>query len=152
MTELLSKTARAPDIQPAPSEFDPHQLRLLGHLAESLKASQQALLAHDRARLDRLTAEQTLLCQQLSLAATETTQKGCGEHLGSGSEAAPSAEIVAAHQRVLHLGRVQQFLLQRAQQSLRVIANLISGTRSGYVPAPGNRGIELRPLSLDEED
>jgi len=110
-----------------PAAREPDRLRLLCELAASLQASQQALLARDVAGLERLTAEQALLGRQI-------------RHSGD----ARSEAVLAAEKRVLDLGRIQNFLLDRAQRSLRTASNRAAGPHSDYAPARATGSIELR--------
>ncbi len=55
------------------------------------------------------------------------------------SEPNSAALLREAQSRVLHLGRVQLALLARAQQSVRILANLLAGTAGDYAP-PRNAG------------
>lgn len=120
-------------------------LALLGELAQSLEASQHAVLSHDLEQLTRLTAEQNLLANRiLPLAQGQTSTYR--PTLASQVEADCASEIFSAERRILHLGRVQHVLLQRARQYSQAISNLLAGTDSNYGPPAQNRGIELHSL------
>jgi hypothetical protein len=101
---------------------------LFSNLESSLRASQQALLHHDVARLERLTAEQSLLAHSLAVYRQRSIADG---------NKIPSLflpELRERATRVLHHGRVVEALLGRAQRFLRVIANLAAGTGASYAP------------------
>jgi len=95
---------------------------LLAHLKANFHASQHALLARDLGRLESLAAEQAGL--RLAMA-----------HVLNQRWLQPDllpADLSREARDVLQLGRVQSALLDRAQQSLRTIANLLAGTQAAY--------------------
>jgi DNA-binding MurR/RpiR family transcriptional regulator len=129
-------------------ETDPSQLSesyvvLLRQLAASLEFSTQAVVSGHVTRLEERTAAQRLLWQKV-LALSQ-----CSDH-HSNSDWPATAEVLAAQRRVLHLGRVQHALLQRAQQNLRAVSNQLAGLHSGYAPIRGEEGVELRPVGKEE--
>ena len=104
---------------------------LLGELESSLQASQKALLCCDVAGVERGTEEQIRLRE--SLASLWTSDSSAT--FVPLSEPNSAALLRAAQSRVLHLGRVQLALLARAQQSVRILANLLAGTAGDYGPS-----------------
>lgn len=122
----------------SPSDCDSEALRLalLGDLESSLRASGQAILSRDVAKLERVTEEQAVLNRRLLLLPPE---------VGRVSPAATSA-----HRRVLALVRIQSALLQRAVYRLRVLANWIAGTRAEYRPVSGNSAV-VASVSVEED-
>ena len=108
---------------------------LLGELESSLLASQKALLCGDVTEVERGAVEQKRLREALTILWTSDST--------ATFETFPqpdSALLRPAQLRILHLGRVQIALLARAQQSLRILANLLAGTAGDYGP-PRNAGI-----------
>jgi hypothetical protein len=113
----------------ARSEFDRETFALLFHLESSLRASQQALLDRDVRMLDRLTAEQSCLVRRVS----DLWQRRAVSPADEVSiPLFPALREIAW--RVLHLGRIHQALLSRAQRSLRVAVNMAAGTGATYSP------------------
>ena len=103
-------------------------LALLSDLEVSLQASQQALLARDLVRMEHLTTKQSLLAQRL----LTWWQK----HERSAEDESPtvSPPVRSIAQRLLHLGRIQDALLGRAERSLCLVSRLVAGTGASYAP------------------
>ena len=118
---------------------------LLGELESSLLASQKALLCGDVTELERGAVEQKRLREALTLLWTS----GSTATFETFSE--PNSTLLRPAQlRILHLGRVQLALLARAQQSVRILANLLAGTAGDYGP-PRNAGAVCPSRSEAEE-
>jgi hypothetical protein len=109
-------------------------LELLGELKASLELTQKALLAHDLESLERGTHEQMRWRQALAVLWAES-RHGANARVEMQGESPVPAELQAALSRVLHLGRVQSFLLARAQRSLATMAYLLAGPQASYGPA-----------------
>jgi flagellar biosynthesis/type III secretory pathway chaperone len=116
-------------------------LALLHDLETSLQASQQALLARDLPRLEQLTREQNAL--RRDLVALWTAAKTLPTKT-SISEDSLALELRTSAARVLHLGRIQLALLDRAQRSLRALSRLIAGPQASYGPFAGVEEIAVR--------
>jgi hypothetical protein len=108
-------------------------------LEASLLSSQKALLARDLAGVEQGTLEQMCLRRAL-----EILRPWDGARTSDSEQ--PSSELRATAMRILHLGRVQGALLDRAQRSLRMISNLLAGPEANYGPplcgrdlSPGHR-------------
>lgn len=87
-------------------------------IEESLQLSQRALLVHDLQEFEHQTALQAELSGVLASCLPDRISEECAVH--------------ASYFRVLHLGRVQLSLLQRAQRSLRIFSHLLALSESGY--------------------
>jgi hypothetical protein len=123
-------------------------LAQLRDLEASLQASQQALLRRDCAGVELGTLEQRRLQQALELLwdrnpvhSHRDDSQGDGRPQpnlpspsASGSLSGLAGELRAAELRVLHLGSVQAILLDRAQRSLVMLANLVAGSGATYGP------------------
>ena len=116
-------------------------LAVLAELAASLAGSQKALLKLDIAAVEHGTREQTRLGRALSallLTGKRTAkfdrQRGKDRSLGLPAAAPELAELRAAANHVLHLSRVQNALLARAQRALRIRTNRAAGLGSTYGP------------------
>jgi hypothetical protein len=105
-------------------------LELLGELEASLELTQKALLARDLDSLEQGTREQMRWRQALTVLWAESRDHADAQVDMHGE---PS-ELRAVLRRVLHLGRVQSFLLARAQRSLATMANLLAGPHASYGP------------------
>lgn len=112
---------------PTETNSDALRLALLNDLESSLRASEQAILARDVARLERATEEQTSLHRRLVMLPVR------------GSSFSPA--VREAQQRVLDLGRVQSALLERARQRLRMLANWIAGPEAQYRAVSANSAV-----------
>jgi hypothetical protein len=118
------------EVAESTGEYDPTAtaVDLFHRLEASLRSSQTALLLRDLAGIEEHTRE--LLGLRTELEAL------CA--VGSlGNPGLGNRDLSAAALHVLHLGRVQMALLERAQRSLRMIANLLAGPRAGYSPTSG---------------
>jgi len=123
-------------------------------LEASLLSSQEALLARDLAGVEQGTCEQVRLQRALEiLRPCEAAQTSDSERTRA------SSELRAAAIRILHLGRVQAALLDRAQRSLRMISNLLAGPEASYGPPlcgsdinPGHREIGPTERTTKEPD
>ncbi|HTW57901.1 MAG TPA: hypothetical protein VMD99_07225 [Terriglobales bacterium] len=102
-------------------------LTLLGELEVSLENSQKALLARDVAGIERETGAQRRLQQALREVCTKLSTPG-----RTPSQPREASKLRAAQLRVLHLGRVQMTLLEKARRSLRVCAHLLAGPGANY--------------------
>lgn len=111
---------------------------LLSDLESSLRLSQQAILARDLEKLEGATEKQAQLHRRLHM-------------LPALEEESASSGVVEAHRRVLALGRVQGALLMRAEQRLRMLANLIAGSQAEYRPAASGAGILVQVPAAKEE-
>lgn len=112
---------------PTETNSDALRLALLNDLESSLRASEQAILARDVARLERATEEQANLHRRLVMLPVR------------GSSFSPA--VREAQQRVLDLGRVQSALLERARQRLRMLANWIAGPEAQYRAVSANSAV-----------
>ena len=126
-----------------PSQLSESYVSLLGQLAASVEFSTQAVVCGELTRLEERTAAQQLLWQKISALLP------CFDHHAN-PDGPAAAEVLAAQWRLLHRGRVQHALLQRAQQNLRAASNQLAGPHSGYAPIPGEEGVELRPVGMEE--
>ena len=102
-------------------------------LDKGLKASQEALLSHDLARMRELTAEHNTALRSIELSSA------CDE------------DSKAAAIRILRLGRVHLALLRQAQQWLQVVSNFLAGTQSIYEAHSGSGGRMPRRTPGSEE-
>jgi len=127
------------------SHADRLPLLLLADLESSLRASQRALLARDLALLERLTDEQFHLQQRLALLPVTRSGSCLDESPATAVDTSMNSAVIAAHRRLLHLGRVHGALLDRAQQRLRTLARFLADPQAPYGPAPGGAGIEPLP-------
>jgi hypothetical protein len=131
-------------------------LAALADLETSLRASHDALLARDVARLEFLTQEQASLSSQIvsllrELQACEEGNVPQREAIqGSGARLASSLRFAAT--RVLRLGRVQCVVLDRMRGLLRVTQNLAAGPQAGYGPnsSQPNIPVERNPRARTE--
>jgi hypothetical protein len=125
-------------------------LALLSELEASFEASQQALMKRDLARLNELTREQSALRRKFSVFSAQdrsSTKTSLRDY-----PLAPGLRSAAV--RVLHLGRVQLALLDRAQRSMRAFSRLLVGPQASYGPLANVEGIAVRRnlnLSSGEE-
>jgi hypothetical protein len=111
---------------------------LLTSLELALKTSQQALLDREVERLEELTHEQLRLRMLLAVAWAEN-----GNQTAESNDPAVVASMQAAVKRVLHLGRIQRALLDRAQRYLRTLSNRMAGVGTPYDPPQSNQGAKL---------
>ena len=130
---------------PAP-ELAAAAISVLLELEASLLSSQEALLARDLAGVEQGTREQVRLQRAFEI-------------LRPWDAAQTSSELRATAMRILHLGRVQAALLDRAQRSLRMISNLLAGPEASYGPPlcgsdinPGHREIGPTERTTEERD
>lgn len=145
MTSLLSLRGAFSSREQVLSEGEssilpPACLALLRTLEVSLQNSQKALLARDVGHLEELTREQLRLRALLTLARAENENLAGAE---TSTNPEPAAAMRAAAKRVMHLGRIQQALLDRAQRSLRTLSHRIAGVSATYNPLPPNQGKAL---------
>jgi flagellar biosynthesis/type III secretory pathway chaperone len=130
---------------------------LLSQLETSLEASQQALLARDLPRLEQLTGEQNVLLRSLATLSTAPETSRAKTSVSEDPLLLKDPFVLkvrAAAARTLHLGRVQQALLDRAQRSLRALSRLIAGPQASYRPFADIEEIAVRAnrnLSFGEE-
>jgi len=110
----------------------PSRVSVLRELEASLQASQRALLNRDVSELEQHTSEQVRLQKTL------TSLWSCDAHSMASDPACSDVELAvevrAALIRVQHLSRIQAALVARAQQSLRIIENLLAGPQANYAP------------------
>jgi hypothetical protein len=123
------------------TDFAQARLALLSDLETSLATSQEALLNRDLVRLEELTRAQSVLRQRLSV--LWAAQDGSRTKISLADNRLAS-ELRSAATRVLHLGRIQLALLDRAQRSLRVLSHLIAGPQASYGPFAGAEEIAVR--------
>jgi hypothetical protein len=109
-------------------------LELLGELKASLELTQKAVLARDLNGLEQRTREQLRWRQALAVLWAES-RHGANARVEMQGQSPVPAELQAALSRVLHLGRVQSFLLARAQRSLATMAYLLAGPQASYGPS-----------------
>lgn len=122
------------------------RLALLADLEASLHASQRALLSRDISSLEKHTSEQVRLQTALAIVSSPS-------HLPSSypTSRPQAVEVHAAELRVLHHGRVQAAMLDRAQRWQRTVANLLAGVEKNYAPPSGvtepriQHGLHLQP-------
>jgi hypothetical protein len=139
------RSAQSPSAKPSPrrssAEIAQASRALLGELEASLQASQDALLAHDVARLEECTCEQIGLRRSLEILWDAAHPPGSdpAQYDLAQYDLRLSAELRAAQMRVLRLGRVQAALLGRAQRWLRMVSNLLAGPEASYAPPPSAR-------------
>lgn len=114
------------------------RLALLQDLESSLRASEQAIVSRKVEQLEQATAEQAELHRRL-------------DHLPAPDAESISPESMAAHRRVLAAGRILSVLLKRAQQRLRMLANLVAGTQTEYRPAAAGPGVLVHAPAVEEE-
>jgi hypothetical protein len=107
---------------------------LLTELEASLRVSQAALLSRNLPDLEQYTSEQIELHRNLS------------QILSGG--AALKSNPSAVPQRILYLTRVHLALLDRARQSLRMLANA-TAAHATYAPRPGTATVELSASGED---
>ena len=140
--------------QPFPSsEIVRKQLALLAELEASLSGSQQALLSRNLSRLEQRTAEQARLHYLLSQFPTANAAYEGSDSPAPAPNPSLSVCLRAARQRVLRLGRTQQFILQRARGRLHVLSNVLAGPHAAYAPvaAGGTVAVAPHPASLPTE-
>jgi len=115
------------------SEEDPRPaaacLAVLRQLEATLQLGQKALLAYDLSAIEFATSEQARLRQEF-----ETLWAW-----GIPRADTDAAELRAAQQRILHLGKTQAALLSRAQRYLNVLARLHAGANAAYSATPSDR-------------
>lgn len=136
-------TPSTPAVPSAPEQFlasgsyeiAAPSLALLAALEASLAAAQQALLRRDTSALQEHTREQIGLQQRLELL------WGKNSVLTISQQNDPTLLMTSALRpallRILHLGRVQAALLQRAQRWQAMVANLVAGPAANYLPPDG---------------
>jgi len=103
---------------PAP-ELAAAAISVLLELEAGLHSSQKALLARDMAGVEQGTREQIRLRRALEI-------------LAPWEAARTSSELRTTAMRILHLGRVQAALLDRARRWSRMISNLLAGPEASY--------------------
>jgi hypothetical protein len=107
-------------------------LELLGELEASLEFTQKALLTRDLDGLEQGTREQMRWRQALAVLWAESGHPADAVEM-PGKFRVP-AKLQAALSCVLHMGRVQSFLLARAQRSLATMTHLLAGPQASYGP------------------
>lgn len=142
--QLLRHSSQAPESTPPPaSEIILARLALLAELETSLLASHRALLAREISSLEKHTAEQMRLHRALAVLPAPRSHSSANSSVSC--RPALAAELRAAEQRVLQLGRVQAALLVRAQRWLRTVAHLLAGVGKTYAPPCGMAGTTAQP-------
>ena len=124
------------------------QLALLAELENSLLASQAALLSHKIALLEQFTRHQMTLRDKLCSLLSTASSNNAGTHE---SNRKMLAAVLFAQKRVLHEARVQQVLLQRAQQFLKTFFHAASARTATYSPHRHTNGVEVSIHSVEEE-
>jgi hypothetical protein len=109
-------------------------LELLGELETSLELTQRAILTRDLEGLEQGTHEQMRWRQALAVLWAESRYAAANAQVERQSESSVHAELQTALRRVLHLGRVQSFLLARVQRSLATMTHLLAGPQASYGP------------------
>ena len=106
---------------------------LLSDLERCLKINQRALLGRDLDEIERGTVDLIHLQKVLARISDSEPGSSSGEIDGVNRISLPWETHDAAI-RTFQLGRVQQVLLQRAQQSLRMVSYLLAGPHVSYAP------------------
>jgi hypothetical protein len=111
-------------------------LALLRELEISLERSQRVLLSGDADALAVETAAQRRILTKLDALGKQDADAGrAGDSEICDTADSYPAKLHASAERVLHRGRVQQALLSRAGQRLRLISNLLAGPQLAYAAA-----------------
>ncbi len=111
---------------------------LLHELEIHLLASRQALVFGDVAEIESLTNKQSSLQRVISdvwlqeVAVSAPAPKWSDE---TGTES--STPLLLSAQRILQLGKVQEFMIRRMQRHLRGMRNSSAGPRLTYSPRRG---------------
>jgi hypothetical protein len=126
-------SASEPVLASRSTEIVAASLALLAALEASLTASQRALLLRDATALAERTREQIALRLELELLWGKKSASRNPAH----NDLALASALRPALLRVLHLGRVQAALLERAQRWLGMVANLLAGPAANYLPPAG---------------
>lgn len=134
--ESMSTVSTILDANPS-TQAHPDVQTVISQIEESLQLSQHALLAHDLPEFEHQTAVQMKLRCVLA---------GCLQNRIS-----EECDVRARCFGVLHLGRVQLSLLQRAQRSLRVFAHLLALSESGYGSIAECRAPSGKTVALQQE-
>jgi hypothetical protein len=114
----------------APTPVREQQRQLWEELARQLERAQADLLGHDLCSFEECTARQRRCCKQLAAMGQDEAARG------NQPPAKLDEALAGVRRRVRHLSRVQEALLRRALQSLRILRNLAAASS----PNPeGNR-------------
>jgi hypothetical protein len=138
-TLVASETKLTPT---AAQELTAAALALFTELEASLEAGQKALLARDVASLDCATDEQMRLRRALGILLFPAR--------GQAQKDTIAPELQAAACRVLHLTRVQDALLRRAQRFLSVLCQWASGPNASYGELVSSRCVATQTASGQE--
>jgi len=131
------------------------RIALLRHLADSLGASQTALVSRDAETVARGAAHQAELCRHWSVLEEQLRREavpnsGSHESLDQDSPRARrclelQTEFTALETRIRYLTRVHVSLLRHMQRSAAVLARIIESCAVTYSPESGPVSIAAQP-------